>query len=342
MTGYSGVWVYAEHRNGVINKNTLEVLGKGRELADKLAVELSAVLLGYNISSSADVLTTYGADKVYVTDDERLRNYKTPTYAKLMTELILKHKPEIVLFTASTLGRDLAPRVAARLRTGLTANCIDLDIGDFEDKETGRRYRKILYQIVPAFGGNVVATIVTPFNRPQMATVRPGMFPPPEKMFRRGEVVFFRPEAMDMDEKVEVLEVNRGQEESRLENAKIVVGGGLGVGGPEGFKLLKELADSLGGCVGATRPVTDAGWMPYDSMIGESGRTIRPDLYIACGISGAMHHMIGVRGSRTIVAINSDPRAPIFESADYIVVGNLFEIIPRLTEKVKELLVKEQ
>ncbi|NHV98970.1 MAG: electron transfer flavoprotein subunit alpha/FixB family protein [Thaumarchaeota archaeon] len=336
MTGYSGVWVYAEHRNGVISKNTLEILGKGRELADKLCVELSAVLFGCNVSSSANVLTIYGADKVYVTDDEKLRNYKTRTYARLMTELILKHKPEIVLFTASTTGRDLAPRVAARLRTGLTANCIDLDIGDFEDKETGRRYEKILYQIVPAFGGNVVATIVTPFNRPQMATVRPGVFPPPEKIFRKGEIVLFKPEAIDVDEEVEVLEVNRSQEESSLENAKIVVGGGLGVGGPEGFKLLKELADSLGGCVGVTRPVTDAGWMPYDSMIGESGRTIRPDLYIACGISGALHHMIGVRGSRKIVAINNDPKAPIFEAADYIVIGDLFQIVPKLTEKVKK------
>ncbi|MEM2997821.1 MAG: electron transfer flavoprotein subunit alpha/FixB family protein [Thermoproteota archaeon] len=334
MNSYSGVWVYAEHRNNVISKSTLEIMGKARELAGKLGVELATVLFGQDVSHLVSTLAEYGADRIYLADDEMLKEYKTLPYAKLLTELIGSHRPEIVLFAASSLGRDLAPRVAASLRTGLTANCIDLDIGCFEDKEKGEKLERILYQIVPAFGGNVVATIVTPYHRPQIATVRPGTFPVPAKALGKGEIFHIKVDLRKEDDKVEVLEVERGPEESELENARIVIGVGVGARGPDGVRMLKRLAEALGGTVGATRPVVDAGWLPQECMIGESGKTVRPDLYMACGISGAMHHMVGVRNAKVIVAINKDSKAPIFEAADYIIVEDMFKIVPKLVEKL--------
>lgn len=334
MNGYSGVWVYAEHRGNLVSKSTLEIIGKARELASKLRVELATVLFGHGVSCLVDTLAEYGADRIYLADDETLKEYKTLPYARLLTELIRSHRPEIVLFTASSLGRDLAPRVAASLRTGLTANCIDLDIGCFEDKEKGEKLERILYQIVPAFGGNVVATIVTPYHRPQIATVRPGTFPAPAKAPGKGKIFHIKVDLRKDDDKVDVLEVERGLEESELENARVVVGVGVGARGPEGVRMLKSLAEALGGTVGATRPVVDAGWLPQECMIGESGKTIRPDLYVACGISGAMHHMVGVRNAKIIVAINKDPRAPIFEAADYIIIRDIFEVVPKIVEKL--------
>ncbi|MEM2941336.1 MAG: electron transfer flavoprotein subunit alpha/FixB family protein [Thermoproteota archaeon] len=334
MNGYSGVWVYAEHRNSVVSKSTLEIIGKACELAGKLRVELATVLFGHGVSRLVNTLAEYGVDKIYLADDETLKEYRTLTYTRLLTELIRSHRPEIVLFTASSLGRDLAPRVAASLGTGLTANCIDLDIGCFEDKEKGEKIERILYQIVPAFGGNVVATIVTPYHRPQIATVRPGTFPVPAKAPGKGKVFHVKVDLIKDDDKVEVLEVERGPEESELENARVVVGVGVGARGPEGVRILKRLAEALGGTVGATRPVTDAGWLPPECMIGESGKTVRPDLYVACGISGAMHHTVGVRNAKVIVAINKDPKAPIFEDADYIIVEDMFKIVPKLVEKL--------
>ncbi|MEM3713125.1 MAG: electron transfer flavoprotein subunit alpha/FixB family protein [Thermoproteota archaeon] len=334
MNGYSGVWVYVEHRNNFISNSTLEIMGKARELASKLGVEMATVLFGHDVSHLVSTLAEYGADRIYLADDEALKEYKTLPYTRLLTELIESNKPEIVLFTASSLGRDLAPRVAARLRTGLTANCIDLDVGCFEDNEKDKRLERILYQIVPAFGGNVVATIVTPYHRPQIATIRPGTFPVPTKAHGRGEVIHVKVNLRREDDKVVVLEVKRDPQESELENAKMVVGVGVGARGPEGVRMLKRLAEVLGGTVGATRPVTDAGWLPQEYMIGESGKTVRPDLYIACGISGAMHHMVGVRNAKVIVAINKDPKAPIFEAADYIIVEDMFKIVPKLLEKL--------
>lgn len=333
MNSYSGVWVYAEHQGNVVSRSTLEIIGKARELAGKLRVELATVLLGYGVSHLANTLAEYGVDRIYLADDETLKEYKTLPYAKLLTGLIRSHRPEIVLFTASTLGRDLAPRVAASLRTGLTANCIDLDIGCFEDKEKGEKLERTLYQIVPAFGGNVVATIVTPYHRPQIATVRPGAFPVPEA-HGKGEVFRVKVDLGKEDDKVEVLEVEKGSEESELENASIVIGVGVGARGPEGVRMLKRLAEALGGTVGATRPVVDAGWLPREYMVGESGKIVRPDLYVACGISGSMHHMVGVRNAKAIVVINKDPKAPIFEAADYIIVEDVFKIVPKLVEKL--------
>ncbi|MCS7138467.1 MAG: electron transfer flavoprotein subunit alpha/FixB family protein [Crenarchaeota archaeon] len=334
MKDYSGVWVYAEHDGNAISRSTLEIMGKGRELASRLGVELSVVLFGYGVSDLVETLIEYGADNVYVSDDERLKYYKTLNYAKLLTELIRRHRPEIVLFAASYKGRDLAPRVAASLRTGLTANCIDLDIGDFEDREKGERFEKILYQIVPAYGGNVVATIITPYHRPQIATVRPGNFQVPEKFPGKGKVFQINFGSEDWDDDVEVLEVERDEEDSKLEKARVIVGVGVGARGSEGVKILKRLAEALGGTLGATRPVVDAGLLPHECMIGETGKVVRPELYLACGISGAAHHMIGVRGAKVIIAINKDPKSPICEAADYIVIGDIFEVVPKLLEKL--------
>ncbi len=336
MSSYSGVWVYAEHRDNVVSKSTLEIVGKARELAGKLGAELATVLFGHGVSHLVNTLAEYGVDRIYLADSETLKEYKTLPYAKLLTELVRSHRPEIVLFTASTLGRDLAPRVAASLRTGLTANCIDLDIGCFEDKEKGKKLERTLYQIVPAFGGNVVATIVTPYHRPQIATVRPGAFPVPAKAPGKGEVFRVKVDLGKGDDKVEVLEVEKVSEESELENARVVIGVGVGARGPEGVRMLKRLAKALGGTVGATRPVVDAGWLPQECMIGESGKIVRPDLYVACGISGSMHHMVGVRNAKVIVAINKDSKAPIFEAADYIIVEDVFKIVPKLMEKLDD------
>lgn len=333
---YSSIWVIAEHQDRKINRPTLELLGKARGLADKVKVDLSAVLVGYEVKPLACELISYGADKVYLVEHEKLKNYTTIPYAKVLTDLIKKEKPEIVLFVADTTGRDLAPRIAARLETGLTADCIDLDIGDFEDKVNGRKYENILYQIRPAFGGDIMATIVNPEHRPQMATVRPGTFEALERdPTRRGEIIPYKVELEDSDFITEVLEVVRKEREINLDEAKIIVSGGRGVGGAEGFNLIKELAELLGAEVGASRAAVDAGWIPYSHQVGLTGQTVKPNIYIACGISGAIQHLVGMKNSKKIIAINKDPKAPIFDVVDYGIVGDLFEIIPKLIEKLK-------
>lgn len=333
---YEGIWVFASHQPEKINKSTLELIAKGRELAGKLGVDLSVVLAGCEVSQFADMLVKYGADKVYLVEHEKLREYSTIPYADVVTQLIRQEKPEIVIFPADTIGRDLAPRVAARLETGLTADCTDLDIGDFEDKQSGKTYENVLYQIRPAFGGDIIATIVNPEQRPQMATVRPGTFEPlAEDATREGQIVSCDIEPAESDLTAEILEVIREEKESGLENAKIIVGGGRGVGGSEGFNLIKELADILGGEVGATRGAVDAGWISYNHQVGQSGQTVRPDLYIACGISGAIQHLVGIKNSKKIIAINKDPNAQIFSAADYGIVGDIFEILPQLIAKIK-------
>lgn len=333
---WKGVWIYANHKNGKVKKSALELLGKGRQLADKLGVELSALLLGYRIEQLAHLLVEFGADRVYVAENNKLTDYSTLPYAKVLVQLIRKEMPQIVLFPADTTGRDLAPRIAARLETGLTADCVDLDIGDFEDKLSGRTYEKVLHQTRPAFGGDIMATIVNPEHLPQMSTVRPGIFELPERdVGRKGEIVHIEVELEDSDFLTEIIRVLNREEGAALEDAKIIVGGGRGVGGPRGFKLIKELADFLGAEIGATRAAVDAGWISYSHQIGLTGQIVKPDLYIACGISGAVQHLVGIKDAKRIIAINVDPKAAIFNVADYCVVGDLVEAIPRLIAKLE-------
>lgn len=334
---HRGVWVYAEHRKGEITRPTLELLGVGRRLADKLGTPLSAVLIGHRVGGLARVLAEHGADKVYFAEDEALKHYNTLLHSKVLADLIAEEKPEIVLFAATTTGRDLAPRIAAKLETGLTADCTDLDIGDYTDPSTGKTYKNILYQIRPAFGGDVMATIVTPERRPQMATVRPGVFKAPKPApNREAEIVKVKVEFGCEKDVLEVVEVVLDESEVPLEDARIIVSGGRGIGGPEGFQLIEELARLLGGQVGASRAAVDAGWISRAHQIGLTGKTVKPDIYIACGISGALQHIIGIKNAKTIIAINKDPEAPIFKYADYGIVGDLFQIIPVLIRKISE------
>lgn len=333
---YEGVWVYAGHQDGKINRSALELLAKGRQLADKVKAYLSALLFGYKIEHLAQELISYGADRVYLAEHEGLKSYSTIPYAKLLADLIKEERPEIVLFAADTTGRDLAPRVATRLETGLTADCTDLDIGDYKDKVSGKKYERVLYQIRPAFGGDVMATIVNPERRPQIATVRQGILEPLKRdAKRKGEIMRCKVELEQKDLVVDFLEMARKERETSLEDAKIIVSGGRGVGGPEGFKLIKEFADLPGAEVGASRAAVDAGWVSYGHQIGLTGQTVKPDIYIACGISGAIQHLVGMKNSRKIIAINKDPKAPIFNVADYGIVGDLFEVIPKLIERLK-------
>lgn len=335
---YHGIWIYASHSSEKIHKSTLELLSKGRELASKLNVGISVILAGANVAQFADMLVHYGADKVYVAENESLREYSTIPYANVVTQLIRQEKPEIVLFPADIDGRDLAPRVAARLETGLTADCTDLDIGDFTDNKSGTTYENILYQIRPAFGGDIIATIVNPEWRPQMATVRPGTFLPLEEdTTRQGDVIFCEVDVPDSDIAAEIMEVIREEKESHLENAKIIVSGGRGIGSAEGFKLIGELASLLGGEVGASRGAVDAGWITYAHQVGQSGQTVAPDLYIACGISGAIQHLVGIKNAKKIIAINKDPNAQIFNAADYCICGDLFEVLPSLIARIKSM-----
>jgi electron transfer flavoprotein alpha subunit len=332
------IWVYAGHFDKKINKSTLELLAKGRSLADKINVPLAAVLLGNRIKPLANELIRYGSDNVYLFEHKDLEHYTTQVYTQVMTYLIEKENPEIVLFSADTTGRDLAPRIAARLEVGLTADCSDLDIGDYENKASKKTYENILYQIRPAFGGDVMATIVTPEHRPQMATVCVGTFEPLKKNLNRsGKIIPFEVKLHNEENIPEILEIIREERETHLEDAKIIVSGGRGVGGPAGFNLLRDLADVLDAQVGATRAAVDAGWISYSHQIGQTGQIVKPDIYIACGISGAIQHIVGIKNAKKIIAINKDPNAPIFDIADYSIRGDLFELIPKLIEKLGRL-----
>lgn len=333
LSAYKGVWVFAEQRQGKLMFTSLELLGEGRKLADKLGVELSALLLGNNVDDICKELIYYGADKVLYANHKLLQNYTTDGYTKVITDLINERKPEIVIIGATNIGRDLAPRIAARLNTGLTADCTKLDI----DEE-----QKILLQTRPAFGGNIMATIVTPKHRPQMATVRPGVMKKMEKNeSRNGIVEKVDVDLHDEDIRVKVEEIVKSAKQIvNLVEAQYIVSGGRGLGGPEGFKLMKELADALGGVVGSSRAAVDSGWISHDHQVGQTGKTVRPKVYIACGISGAIQHLAGMQNSDCIIAINKNPDAPIFSVADYGIVGDLYKVVPMLIEEVKKL--KEQ
>ncbi|WP_446899100.1 electron transfer flavoprotein subunit alpha/FixB family protein [Clostridium sp. LBM24168] len=330
LADYKGVWVFAEQRDGELQKVALELLGKARELADKLKVDLTAVLLGSDIDDIAKELTAYGADKVLYADSPLLKHYTTDGYTKVISELIEERKPEVVLIGASFIGRDLGPRLAAKLVTGLTADCTGLDI----DPETNN-----LMMTRPAFGGNLMATIVCGDHRPQMSTVRPGVF---EKL-KKGEVKAGSIEKLNAnitkgDIKIDVQEVIKlAKDTVDIGEAKVIVSGGRGLGSKEGFEALKELADVLGGTVGGSRAAVDNGWIDKAYQVGQTGKTVRPTLYIAVGISGALQHLAGMQDSGYIVAINKDEDASIMKIADLAIVGDYHKVIPELVTQIKAL-----
>lgn len=327
------VYVFAEQRDGELQKVGIELVGKARELADDLGQQVVAVLLGSGVKDKAQELIACGADKVVVVDDVMLKEYVTEPYTKALTAVINAKDPEIVLYGASSIGRDLAPRVSARIHTGLTADCTALEI----DEET-----KLLMMTRPAFGGNIMATIVCEDFRPQMATVRPGVMKALESdASRSGEVEEFKVEFSAADMNVKVREtVKTAHKSVDITEAKILVSGGRGIGSADKFKMLEELADVMEGEVSSSRACVDSGWISADRQVGQTGKTVRPELYLACGISGAIQHAAGMENSEFIVAINRDEDAPIFDIADLGIVGDLNAIVPKLTEAVKALKAK--
>jgi len=330
----NGVWVFIENDSGTVADISYELLGKGRELADRLGSELACLIIGHQISDTAPELIAYGADKVYVADDSQLTHYLTLPYARIAVDLIKEFRPSILLIGATSIGRDLAPRIASNVRTGLTADCTDLQIGEY--KFGKKTWKEILLQIRPAFGGNVIATIVTPETRPQMATVREGVFNRhPADSFRRGQVVQLNPVLTDQDMILKVVERVKAEKKVNLKSAKIIVSGGMGVGSKENFEIIHELAGVLGGQVGASRAAVDAGFIGREHQVGQTGTTVRPNLYLACGISGAIQHRAGIQESNRIVAINTDLHAPIFSIAQYGIIGDLNEVIPKMINAYK-------
>ena len=324
---HRGIWVFAEQRNGKVKSVAHELLSKGKELADILNTELCAVCLGHDVGE-VEQLIAYGADKVYLADSPALADNQEDLYAQKLSELIQQHKPEIVIAGATALGRALIPRVAAILKTGLTADCTGLDI-DTENR--------LLLQTRPTFGGNIMATITCRTARPQMATVRPRVFKKntPDKE-RKGEIIKVDFDHESIISRTKLLKfVEDLSQAVKIEDADIIVSGGRGLGKPENFRILQELADVMGAALGSSRPPVDEGWIPYSHQVGQTGKTVCPRLYIACGISGSVQHMAGMQTSDTIVAINDDPDAPIFEIASYGIVGDLFKVVPMLIEKLK-------
>ncbi len=334
MSQHGDVWVFAEVDDGKVADVSLELLGKGRELAGTLGVRLGAAILGHGSKKLAERLFAHGADVVYSAEHERLAQYTTLPFARVLTDLIRDKKPEIVLYGASPVGRDLAPRVASSLKTGLTADCTDLQIGTYESG--GRLYQQKLLQIRPAWGGNIIATIVSPDVLPEMATVREGVMHIPEPVEGRGGELVDVPVALDSEgEAVKVLERHTHPRRVDLKAANVIVSGGYGVASQDGFRLVQELAAVLGGAVGASRAAVDSGVVHHDHQVGQTGTTVRPKLYIACGISGAVQHRAGMEESAKILAINTDPSAPIFGIAHYGIVGDCREVLPRIIKALK-------
>ena len=340
LEAYKGVFVFAQQVDNVISNIAYELIGKGKELAKDLGVEVTAVLVGSDVKGLADQLAEYGADKVIVVDDPELKEYRTEPYTHAIASVIEEFKPEIFLIGATAIGRDLGPRVCARIHTGLTADCTKLDIGDFPMNPVPGRETKHnqLLMTRPAFGGNTIATIACPDFRPQMATVRPGvMQKAPKEAGKKAVVTEFNPGFTKNNKYVDILEVVKAVSNTvDIMDAKILVSGGRGVGSPENFKILDDLAEAIGGTVSCSRAVVVAGWKPKDLQVGQTGKTVRPNVYFAIGISGAIQHLAGMEESDIIVAINKDESAPIFDVADYGVVGDLNKIVPMLTEKIKE------
>ncbi len=333
LSAYKDVWVFCEQKKGGIQSVSWELLGEGRKLADKLGCEICGILLGDNIEEKAQDVIHRGADKVYVVDAPELANYLDEPYTNVLVELIKEHKPEIVLCGATIIGRSLVSRVAIKIDAGLTADCTGLDIDD---------EKKILLQTRPAFGGNIMATIITPNHRPQMATVRHKVMKEADvDASRKGEIIKKEyPEGI-FKSSTKILDIVEELESTvNLAEADIIVSGGRGLGGPENFRIIRDLAETVGGAVGASRSAVDADWIAYSHQVGQTGKTVCPKIYIACGISGQIQHLIGMQSSDIIIAINKDPDAPIFKVATYGIVGDLFEVVPVLTRRFKEVLNK--
>ena len=337
---YKGVFVFAQQVDNKLNGIALELVGKGKDLAKDLGTEVTAVLIGSDVMSLTKELAEYGADRIIVVDDPELKEYRTEPYAHSLAEVIKKYKPEIMLVGATAIGRDLGPRVSARIHTGLTADCTQLEIGDFPiNPIPGReQLHNQLLMTRPAFGGNTIATIACPNFRPQMATVRPGVMQKAERVEGAQAVIEeFNPGFVPNNKYVEILDIVKAVSDVEdIMDAKILVSGGRGVGSAENFKLLDDLAEALGGTVSCSRAVVDAGWKSKDLQVGQTGKTVRPHVYFAIGISGAIQHLAGMEESDIIIAINKDETAPIFDVADYGIVGDLNKILPALTEKIKE------
>ncbi|MBJ6750301.1 electron transfer flavoprotein subunit alpha [Geomonas anaerohicana] len=331
IAAYKGVWVFIEHNDGEAAKVSWELTGVGRELADQLGVPLSAVIIGSGVEHLADLAFSYGAEQAYLVNDPVFRQYRTEPFLEAMCHLIDQHKPEVVLMGATGMGRDLAGAVATRVKTGLTADCTGLGID----------VKGNLMQTRPAFGGNIMATIMCDRFRPQMATVRPHVMPmPQQKSGRTGAVIHESctiSEASIFTRVLEVITEKGAKDKVDVAGAEFIVSGGRGLMAKDNFAMLEELAEELGGVVGGSRSAVDAGWLPQDRQVGQTGKTVRPKIYIACGISGAIQHLVGMQDSDVIIAINRDPEAPIFEVATYGIVGDLFQVVPALTARVKEM-----
>lgn len=327
IKAYNDVWVITEQREGIIQNVTIELMGEGRKLADKLGKNLVTIVAGYNMDEEVEKLTHYGADKIVYLKSPLLEKFSTDGLSVAISNYILDKKPEIVLIGASSIGRDIGPRIAAKVGTGLTADCTKLEIDESDQK---------LLMTRPAFGGNLMATIICPKNRPQMSTVRPGVM---EKAVysdvKTCEVEIVEPKVSAEDIRATLVSVSESKKSVNLTDAKVIIAGGRGLKGPENFVMLQELADLLGGVVGASRAAVDSGWIEASHQVGQTGSTVRPDLYIACGISGAIQHLAGMNESKYIVAINKDKNAPIFKACDYGIVGDLKDVLPALIKAIK-------
>ncbi len=330
------VWIFIEQEGGKIANVSLELVCKGRELAKKLGVKTEAIMLGDNLKNSAPTLFHYGCEKVYLAEDPALEPFTVLPYARTVVNLVKQHKPNILLFGATPKGRELAPRVASTLLAGLTADCTDLKIDDFDDKINKQFYKNKLMQIRPAFGGNIIATIVNTWDDPQMVTVRPGVMKMNEPdSSRKGELINVKPEIHKEDTVIKVIERVQKEKSVDLQSSRIIIAGGYGVGSKANFKLIYDLAKAIGADVGASRAAVDAGWINHDHQVGQTGVTVRPKLYIACGISGSVQHRAGMAESGKIIAINNDPDASIFSVAHYGIVGDLNDIIPKMIKAFK-------
>lgn len=329
LTKYKGVWVFGEQRDGKVAPVVFELINVGRTLANDRNTELAVVILGNNISEAVEELASYPVDKVYVCEAPELENYDAERYCRVLTDITRELKPEIFLAGATTTGRSFMSGVAINLYTGLTADCTGLEIG-----EDG-----LLHQTRPAYGGNIMATILCPYTRPQMSTVRHKVFPTSAKRCDgKAEIVNLTPKSNLFSSRSKVLDfIESVGEKVNLVDADIIISGGRGLGCPENFSIVRELADEIGAAVGASRAAVDAGWIPYAHQVGQTGKTVCPKVYIACGISGAVQHQVGMKSSDTIIAINKDPNAPIFSIADYGFVGDVLEILPLLTKKIKQM-----
>jgi electron transfer flavoprotein alpha subunit len=335
------VWVFAEQHHGKLEDTPLELMSKARELADKLKVKLAVVLLGDRVQELAVKLGHFGADKVYLVEHPLLTHYQASSYSKIIDDLIHKYKPQIMLYGATPNGRDLAPRIASAIKAGLTADCTDLQIGSHEIKKTNEVYDNLLFQIRPAFGGNIIATIINYDRWPQMATVREGVMPMPvANGNRKAEIIAEKVQLTQADLALEILSEHVQQKKVNLKASRVIVAGGAGVGSKDNFKLIWDLAHCLGGAPGATRAAIDLGFIDRDHQIGQTGTTVRPSLYVAIGISGAIQHQAGMAESQKIIAINNDPGAPIFNVAHYKIVGDLNQVVPMMIKSLKEKTVK--